>query len=112
MSDAAARIKEIDAMRVKLLTAAKNEAFARAEQAVADLNALGFSYTLADGGPKARRKTSRRKRERTIKDAPCPVCKFKTKPPHDARRHRFSQGKKKNPFTPAELQKLGLKKVA
>jgi len=66
------------------------------------LNSLGFSYQLVDG-----KKGVSRKATGQIKDGPCPVCKFKTAPPHDARKHR-SQGKKKKPFTPQQLAELGL----
>ena len=109
------RIKQIDQERAKLLGEAKKEALVRANQAVADLVALGFTYTLVDsqGPTRAKRaaKKASRKGTRQIKDAPCSICGFKTAPPHDARRHRFSQGKKKRPFTAKELSDLGLKKV-
>jgi ribosomal protein L13E len=61
-------------------------------------------------GARAARKRSG-KGTRSVKSAPCPICKFKTVPPHDARKHRFAQGKNKRPFTAAELSNLGLKKV-
>ena len=111
------RIKQIDQERAKLLGEAKKEALARANQAVADLVALGFTYTLVDGQAPARAKTAKtaktasRKGTRQIRNAPCSICGFKTAPLHDARRHRFSQGKKKRPFTAKELSDLGLKKV-
>jgi hypothetical protein len=110
----AERIKQLDQERAKLLGEAKKEALTRANQAVADLVALGFTYTLADDRAPARAKTAKtasRKGTRQIKDAPCSICGFKTAPPHDARRHRFSQGKRKRPFTAKELSDLGLKKV-
>jgi hypothetical protein len=116
MADAspADRIKALDAERTKLLDTAKKEALGRATQAIADLKGLGFSYTLGEGtrgGAPALRAKSSRKGTRTIKDAPCVICKFKTIPPHDARKHRFAQGKKKLPFSAKELSDLGLKKV-
>ncbi len=58
-----------------------------------------------------KRKSKSRKGTRTVKNAACPICKFKIVPPHDARKHRFAQGKKKRPFIAAELTKLGLKKA-
>lgn len=102
-----ARIKELDKERSQLLTTAKKEALDRANEAIADLNALGFSYTLSGEGAAPRRG---RKGMRQVKDAACPVCKFKTAPPHDARKHR-GQGKRKKAFTVSELQELGLKKA-
>jgi hypothetical protein len=45
--DPIARIKALDAEKSKLIESAKSEALERAKQAVADLNALGFSYSLA-----------------------------------------------------------------
>jgi hypothetical protein len=107
------RIKELDKERAKLLDTAKKEALTRAQQAVADLTALGFSYRLADGTAKpAKASAPSRKGTRTVRDAPCPICEFKTRPSHDARKHRFAQGKRKRPFTAQELQTLGMKKVA
>ena len=107
MSDnAIQRIKQLDQERSTLLASAKKEALTRATQAIDELNALGFNYRLAENG-----KPRTRKATRTIKDAPCPVCQFKTDPPHDARGHR-SQGKRKKPFTTAQLKELGYDKVS
>src|ERR1700693_2227181 len=100
MTDALKRIKELDEERASLLDSAKKDALTKAKSAIADLNALGFAYQLAEGGrPKVGRKGTR-----TIKDSPCPVCKFKTSPPHDARRHRGQKTKK--PFTVGELKEM------
>jgi hypothetical protein len=109
------RIKQLDKERTSLLDTAKKAALAAANEAITALKALGFNYRLISQGEKtvATKRTSKsRKGTRTIKDAPCVICKFKTKPSHDARRHRFAQGKKKRPFTAKELSDLGLKKVA
>jgi len=43
------RIKELDAERARLLDEAKATALANAEQAVAELNELGFDYRLVQG---------------------------------------------------------------
>jgi hypothetical protein len=102
------RIKELDKEREQLLSTAKKEALARANEAISDLAALGFDYRLSEEGQPVRR--GARKGTRRVNDAPCPVCKFKTDPPHDARRHR-GQGKRKKTFTPAELKELGLQKL-
>lgn len=47
------RIKELDAERAKLLEEAKATALANAEQAVAELNELGFNYRLVQGSVSA-----------------------------------------------------------
>ena len=106
MTDAVTRIKELDQERAKLLDTAKKEAIARAQAAVSDLNALGFEFQLTS---RAGKKITR-KRTRTIKDQPCPVCKFKTEPSHDRRAHRFTNNPKR-PFTAAELKEKGYTKV-
>ena len=97
------RIKQLDQERSQLISSAKKEALDRAHDAISDLNDLGFSYRLTEEGkrPTARKGTGR------LKDAECPVCKFKTSPPHDARKHR-GQGNRKKPFTPAELKDMGI----
>jgi hypothetical protein len=101
--DPIARIKELDAERIKLLDEAKKEALARAQQAVSDLNALGFSYSLTQG-------LVGRRGVRVPADNPCRICGFRTNPPHDARKHRFSKAKKR-PFNAKELTEWGLRKV-
>ncbi|QQS10748.1 MAG: hypothetical protein IPK81_13975 [Rhodospirillales bacterium] len=106
------RIRQLDKERGALVAAARKEALGRARDAVADLVALGFKYDLVEGGRKVAVPAVKagRRGARGIKDAPCPVCSFQTSPPHDARRHR-AQGKRKTPFTPAQLEAFGLKKV-
>jgi hypothetical protein len=96
------RIKQLDQERSTLITTAKKEALTKAQAAVSDLNAMGFSYHLVEERLRTTRKSTRQ-----LKDAPCPVCKFKTTPRHDARKHR-GQGKRKRPFTSAELKGFGL----
>jgi hypothetical protein len=103
-----ARIKQLDQERAQLISSARKEALDRAKAAIADLSALGFNYRLLEGG-----KTSKRSAPNGtgfVKDAPCPVCKFKTSPLHDARKHK-RQGKRKRPFTPAELKELAFEKA-
>ena len=104
--NAVQRIKQLDQERSQLVAAAKKEALAKAQGAISDLTALGFTYELVDKGDGAVRKALRHR-----KDATCPVCKFKTSPLHDARRHR-GQGKRKRPFTSGELREFGLAKVS
>jgi riboflavin biosynthesis pyrimidine reductase len=47
------QIKKLDAEKARLLSAAKEEALQKAEEAVATLNELGFKYRLVEGGRKA-----------------------------------------------------------
>lgn len=90
----------------KLMVEAKAEALEKAEKAVTELNDLGFSYKLSEGQQETRKRaTSTRQR----RDVPCPICHFKTDPPHDGRLHR-SQATKK-PFTAAELKERELTKT-
>ena len=107
------KLKALDAQRAQLLDDAKKEALDSAEKAVAELNGLGFHYTLAEGATTARapRKASSKAQapKRQARDLPCPICHFKTTPHHDGRLHRSQKTKK--PFTVEELMEKGLTKV-
>jgi hypothetical protein len=107
--DPIARIKELDAEKSKLIESAKSEALERAKQAVADLNALGFAYSLAQTSV-AKKAVGRKAVGQIPSDNPCRICGFRTNPPHDARKHRFSKAKKR-PFNAKELTDLGMRKV-
>ena len=96
------RIRVLDAERNRLRDGAKKEALARAQKAVGELNALGFAYRLLNGATSKKATRQSRNGRGTIKNAPCPVCKFKTNPPHDARAHRGQ--KRKSPFTGQDLK--------
>ena len=98
------QLKSLDSQRAKLLEGAKSEAMNAVQEALAELNALGFHYDIAEGRKGARRSVRERK------DEPCPICKFKTVPPHDGRRHR-AQGAKKKAFTNQELVQFGFAKA-
>jgi hypothetical protein len=102
------RIRDLDAERASIFDRAKEEALEKAKAAVAELNDLGFNYTLTNGAGKAA-KAGSAKGKRTIKAAACPICEFQTTPPHDGRTHRNQ--KKKCPFSAAELKEKGLVKV-
>jgi hypothetical protein len=97
------------------LEGAKKEAVENAEKAVAELNELGFHYTLTEGAsvsgltPRAPRKTNAQAPKRQARDLPCPICHFKTTPHHDGRMHRSQ--KTKRPFAVEELMEKGLTKV-
>jgi hypothetical protein len=109
------KLKALDAQRAQLLEGAKKEALDNAEKAVAELNELGFHYTLTEGAAvstatqRAPRKASAQAPKRQSRDAPCPICKFKTTPHHDGRMHRSQKTKK--PFTVEELMERYLAKV-
>jgi hypothetical protein len=102
------RIKDLDAERASIFEHAKAEALEKAKVAVAELNGLGFNYTLTNGTGKLA-KAGPGIGKRTIKAAACPICEFQTTPPHDGRTHRSQ--KKKGPFSAAELKEKGLVKV-
>jgi hypothetical protein len=105
------KLKAIDAQRAQLLEDAKKEALDNAERAVAELNELGFHYTLTEGATstaRVPRKATSQAPKRQAKDVPCPICEFKTSPHHDGRLHRSQ--KVKTPFTVEELMEKGLTK--
>ena len=108
------KLKALDAQRAQLLEGAKKEALNNAERAVAELNELGFHYTLTEGASTASQARAPRKSEsqapkRQARDLPCPICHFKTTPHHDGRMHRSQKAKK--PFTVEELMERHLAKV-
>jgi hypothetical protein len=109
------KLKALDAQRATLLDDAKKEALENAEKAVAELNELGFHYTLTEGASTpsasagAPRKASSQAPKRQARDLPCPICHFKTMPHHDGRMHRSQKSKK--PFTVEELMERHLAKV-
>ena len=113
MTTALEKIKALDAQRAQLLDGAKKEALDNAERAVAELNELGFRYSLTEGAstPRAPRKSSSQAQapKRQVRDVPCPICEFKTTPHHDGRMHRSQKTKK--PFSVEELMEKHLAKV-
>jgi hypothetical protein len=106
------KLKALDAQRAQLLEGAKKEALDNAEKAVAELNELGFHYTLTEGATstaRAPRKATSPAPKRQARDLPCPICHFKTTPHHDGRMHRSQKTKK--PFSVEELMERHLAKV-
>ncbi len=107
------RLKQLNEQRDQLMGEAKSEAVGRAQEAVDALNALGYRYALVEQ-PERRASRgaapSRRGTRQVNADRPCPICGFKTKPPHDARAHR-AQGNKKRAFTADELSAKGMQKA-
>lgn len=104
-STALEQIRKLDEQRSKLLDNAKAESLLRVQEALEELNNLGFSYSLSENARGRGRRGVRAKN-----DGPCPICNFKTNPPHDGRRHR-AQGGRKVAFTNAELSAMGYSKV-
>lgn len=114
MSTVLEKLKALDAQRAQLLDDAKKEALENAEKAVAELNGLGFHYTLTEGASsaspaRAPRRAPSQVPKRQARDLPCPICHFKTMPHHDGRLHRSQ--KSKQPFTVEELMERHLAKV-
>jgi hypothetical protein len=109
------KLKALDAQRAQLLDDAKKEALDNAEKAVAELNELGFHYTLTEGATASPARAPRnpssqaQATKRQARDLPCPIRHFKTMPHHDGRMHRAQKSKK--PFTVEELMERHLAKV-
>ncbi len=101
---ALSKIKKLQAEMDEYSKEAVAEALEHAEEAIATLSSLGHRYRLvrASGRGKGMRQSN--------PDRPCPVCQFKTDPPHDARQHR-GQGKSKRALTAAQLNEMGLRKA-
>jgi hypothetical protein len=100
------RIEELESEKTGLIEAAKDEALKTAEEAIEKLKKLGFDYKLVNGTSKP---LKAKIGARQVKDAACPICEFRTDPPHDGRTHRSQ--KKKKAFTAQELEEKGLTKV-
>ena len=103
------QLKALDDQRAKLIEDAKGAALEKAHKAVAELNKLGFRYRLTEGTHSSTSKSTKSTGsvpKRRHKDAPCPICNFKTLPMHDGRSHRGQAPKQ--PFTAAELADKGL----
>jgi hypothetical protein len=104
-------IKELKA-RVESMTAeAKTEALDKASEAIGFLRELGLDNDaiLEELGFRVRAAAKGSREGRAPKDEPCPICHFRTNPPHDGRSHRGQS--KKRPLTADELEQKGLTKV-
>ena len=104
-------IKELKAQLESKTEQAKAEALERASEAISFLRILGFDNDtiLKELGFRGRAKTKESREGRPPSDEPCPICHFRTTPPHDGRTHRGQA--KKRPLTAEELEKKGLTKV-
>ena len=105
-----AEIRALEKRKAELLEAAKAEALKQAQDAIANLAEIGFLYRLIEdsGGP-ARPAASPSAPKRRAGEGPCPICGFKTDPPHAGRAHRGQSPKA--PFKPEELSERGLSKL-
>jgi hypothetical protein len=104
-------IKELKAQLESKTAQAKAEAFDKASEAIGFLRELGLDNDtiLKELGFRGRTKAQESREGRPPKDEPCPICHFRTDPPHDGRSHRGKT--KKRPFTAEELEQKGLTKV-
>jgi hypothetical protein len=102
------QLKKLDEQRSKLLADATVEAKKKADEAIAELNSLGYSYRLVEGDEAPKKASKGKPRQ---KSEICSICKFGTEPSHDGRHksHR-DQGDNKKPFTEKQLKDLGLEK--
>src|ERR1700733_2360841 len=87
------KLARLDAERAEILASAKADALQKANEAVGELNALGFHYLLCEEGEKPTSKKG------APSDAACSICSFKTIPPHDKRSHKTHPG----PFNDEDL---------
>jgi hypothetical protein len=105
-------IKELKAQLESKTEQAKTEALDRANEAIGFLRELGIDNDtiLKELGFRGRAKAQESREGSPPKeDVPCPICNFRTDPPHDGRSHRGQT--KKKPFTSEELEQKGLTKV-
>jgi hypothetical protein len=104
-------IKELKARMESMTAQAMAEALDKAREAIGVLRELGLNNDtiLKELGFRGRAAAKGSGEGRPLKDEPCPICHFRTDPPHDGRLHR-GQSKKK-PFTAEELEQKALTKV-
>jgi hypothetical protein len=104
-------IKELKARMESMTEQAKAEALDKANEAIGVLRELGLNndMILKMLGFRGRAAAKESREERAPKDEPCPICHFRTDPPHDGRSHRGQP--KKKPFTAEELEQKALTKV-
>ena len=104
-------IKELKARMESMTEQAKAEALDKANEAIGVLRELGLNNDtiLKQLGFKGRAAAKESREGSAPKDEPCPICHFRTDPPHDGRSHRGQP--KKKPFTADELEQKALTKV-
>ena len=106
-------IRELKARVQSKTEHAKAEALESAREAINFLRELGIDNDtiLKELGFRARTKSTKEKASKPtrLKDESCPICVFRTDPPHNGRSHRGQS--KKRPFTLEELEEKGLTRV-
>jgi hypothetical protein len=104
-------IKQLKAQLESKTEQAKAESLDKAREAITVLRELGIDNDaiLKELGFRGGAKDRESRIGRPPKDEPCPLCNFKTDPPHNRRSHRGQA--KKRPFTAEELEEKGLTKV-
>ena len=104
-------IKELKSQLESKTAQAKVEALAKATEAIGFLRELGMANDeiLKELGFRGRAKTQESREGRPPNEGPCPICHFRTDPPHDGRSHRGQT--KKRPLTTEELEQKGLTKL-
>jgi hypothetical protein len=101
-------IKELKAQLATKTEQAKTEALKNAAEAINALRELGIDINVILKDLEFKSDTKAKAQE-MLKDVSCPICNFKTDPPHDGRTHRGQT--KKKPLTAGELEEKGLTKV-
>jgi hypothetical protein len=96
------KLARLDAERAEILASAKSDALQKANDAVTELNALGFQYHLSEEAQKAAMTKGK-------PVGPCSICNVTTNPTHDARSHKKQEPKRA--FTDEELKARNLVKV-
>jgi hypothetical protein len=76
------KLKALDAQRAQLLEGAKKEALDNAEKAVAELNELGFHYSLVEGASTARAHAKLPLKPQSAKREICPARYASSRQPH------------------------------
>jgi hypothetical protein len=104
-------IKELKAQLESKTEQAKTQTLDRANEAIGFLRELGIDNDtiLKELGFRGRAKDRGSREATPPKEEPCPICNFRTDPPHDGRSHRGQA--KTRPLTAEELEKKGLTKV-
>jgi hypothetical protein len=103
-------INELKARLESMAEQAKADALDKASEAIGVLRELGLDNDRILKELGFRGRASRESREAAPpKEELCPICNFRTDPPHDGRSHRGQT--KKRPLTAEELEKKGLTKV-
>ncbi len=112
-------LRQLEKRRDELRAQVKDAAEAHLREALDAYNGLdlGKRYELREAGlPRvvrnltARSEGSQKGTRQANPERPCPLCGFRTNPPHDARAHRSQTTKA--PFTAEELSARGMQKVS